>query len=255
LEKKKEVIPKVVELPVVEAPKDRDGDGIIDSLDACPDQAGPASLNGCPDRDNDNIADKDDNCPDVPGLAKYKGCPIPDTDKDGINDEQDKCPLVPGVARYQGCPVPDTDNDGVNDEEDKCPNEAGPASNFGCPVIAPEVIEKVNLAARNVFFATGSAKLLAKSYPALNGVVQILQDNPSFKVDIEGHTDTTGNPEKNHTLSHERANSVKAYLVSKGIDESRMTTAGFGSDRPIASNKTAAGKAKNRRVEMKLRNY
>lgn len=253
LGKKKVEAPKEVPLPI--AASDRDTDGLVDTLDACPDQAGPASLNGCPDRDNDNIADKDDACPDVPGLAKYKGCPIPDTDKDGINDEEDKCPQVAGVARYQGCPVPDTDKDGVNDEEDKCPNEAGPASNFGCPVIAPEVIEKVNVAARNIFFATGSAKLLAKSYPSLNNVVKVLQDNPSYKVDIEGHTDITGNSEKNHVLSHDRANSVKAYLVSKGIDESRMTTAGFGPDKPIADNKTAAGKAKNRRVEMKLRNY
>ena len=191
----------------------------------------------------------------MPGLAKYKGCPIPDTDNDGINDEQDKCPAVAGVARYMGCPVPDTDSDGVNDEEDKCPNEAGPASNFGCPVIPPQIIEKVNLAARNIFFATGSAKLLAKSYPALNNVLQVMQDNPSFKVNIEGHTDTVGTAEKNHVLSHDRANAVKTYLVSKGIDESRITAAGFGFDRPVASNKTAAGRAANRRVEMKLRNY
>src|ERR1035437_2609525 len=199
-------VPKEVIIPVVEPPKDRDGDGILDSLDACPDQAGPASLNGCPYRDGDGIADKDDSCPDVPGLARYHGCPIPDTDKDGVNDE-----------------------------EDKCPNEPGPASNFGCPVIAPEIIEKVNLAARNVFFATGSSKLLAKSYPSLDNVVKILQDNPSYKVDIEGHTDTTGTHEKNMVLSNDRAASVKAYLVSKGINESRISSAGFGPDRPIAT--------------------
>ncbi len=244
--------PKEVELPIV---TDRDNDGVLDSLDACPDTAGLAALNGCPDKDGDGIADKDDTCPDVAGTAKYQGCPVPDTDKDGINDEEDKCPNVPGVARYQGCPIPDTDGDGVNDEEDKCPNEAGVATNFGCPEIKPEIIEKVNLAARNVFFATGSSKLLAKSYASLNNVVKILTDNPTFKVDIDGHTDTTGNSEKNHVLSHDRANSVKAYLVSKGIDESRMTSQGFGPDQPIASNKTAAGRAKNRRVEMKLRNY
>lgn len=249
------VVPKVVELPVMVPPSDRDGDGIVDSLDACPDQAGPAALHGCPDRDGDGIADKDDACPDVPGLAKYKGCPIPDTDKDGINDEEDKCPTVPGVARYQGCPIPDTDGDGVNDEEDKCPNEAGPASNFGCPVIKTEIIEKVNTAAKNIFFASGSAKLLAKSYASLNNVVTVLKDNPTFKVDIEGHTDITGLKEKNMVLSQDRAASVKAYLVSKGIDDSRITSTGFGPDKPIADNKTAAGKAKNRRVEMKLRNY
>ena len=168
----------------------------LDDVDACPDVAGPAALNGCPDRDGDGIADKDDKCPDVAGLAKYNGCPIPDTDKDGINDEEDKCPTVPGVARYQGCPIPDTDNDGVNDEEDKCPNEPGPASNFGCPEIKQEIIEKVNLAAKNIFFATGSAKLLAKSYPSLNNVVKILTENPTYKVDIAGHTDTTGTHDK-----------------------------------------------------------
>ena len=253
--KERVTTPKEVILPVVAPLQDRDTDGIVDSLDACPDQAGSASLNGCPDRDNDNIADKDDSCPDVAGLAKYKGCPIPDTDNDGINDEEDKCPAVAGVARYQGCPIPDTDKDGVSDEEDKCPNEAGPASNFGCPEIAAEEIDKVNLAAKNIFFATGSPKLLAKSNSSLNNVVKILQDNPSYKVDIEGHTDTTGTAEKNQLLSQDRANAVKTYLISKGIDESRISSEGFGSYRPIATNKTAAGKAKNRRVEMKLRNY
>jgi OmpA-OmpF porin, OOP family len=244
--------PPPVQMPIV---LDRDGDGVPDDTDACPDLAGPATLNGCPDRDGDGIADKDDKCPDVAGIAKYDGCPIPDTDKDGINDEEDKCPTVSGVARYQGCPIPDTDNDGVNDEEDKCPNEAGPASNFGCPEIKQEIIEKVNLAARNIFFATGSAKLLAKSYSSLNNVVKILTDNPSFKVDIGGHTDITGTHDKNMVLSDNRAASVKAYLVSKGIDESRITSQGFGPDKPIADNKTATGRATNRRVEMKLRNY
>lgn len=254
--KKVPVAPKVVEIPVMALPpSDRDGDGIPDSLDECPDQAGPAALHGCPDRDGDGIADKYDECPDVPGLAKYHGCPIPDTDKDGINDEEDKCPTVPGVARYQGCPIPDTDGDGVNDEEDKCPNEPGPASNHGCPIIKPEIIEKVNTAAKNIFFASGSAKLLPKSFTSLNSVVQVLKDNPSYKVDIEGHTDNTGIKEKNQLLSENRAASVKAYLVSKAIDDSRMTSAGFGQDRPIADNKTTAGKAKNRRVEMRLRNY
>ncbi len=246
--------PPPVQMPIMEV-KDRDGDGIVDSLDACPDQAGPAALNGCPDRDGDGIADKDDACPDVAGLAKYKGCPVPDTDHDGINDEEDKCPTVPGVARYQGCPIPDTDGDGVNDEEDKCPNQPGPASNFGCPVIPQAQIEIVNKSAKNIFFAFGSAKLLGKSFPSLNNVVRLLKDNPTYRVDISGHTDTVGTAERNHTLSHARADAVKAYFISQGIDESRMTAEGYGFDRPIASNKTAAGRAKNRRVEMVLKNY
>ncbi|MBS1511458.1 MAG: OmpA family protein [Bacteroidetes bacterium] len=254
--KKKEVVlPPPPPPPVVEAPKDRDGDGIIDAEDKCPDVKGLASLQGCPDRDGDGIADAEDKCPDVAGLAKYGGCPIPDTDKDGINDEQDKCPTVKGVARYQGCPVPDTDKDGVNDEEDKCPNEAGPASNYGCPVIAQAVIDKINYAAKNIFFATGSAKLLPKSFKSLNEVVKILNDDKTLKLDIDGHTDSQGKPDKNQTLSENRAKAVKTYLMSKGVDESRLFAAGHGQDQPVADNKTAAGRAKNRRVEMKARNY
>ena len=241
--------------PPVEAPKDRDNDGVIDENDKCPDVPGVASLQGCPDKDGDGIADGEDKCPDVSGLAKYTGCPVPDTDKDGINDEMDKCVDVPGVARYQGCPVPDTDKDGVNDEEDKCPNEVGPATNFGCPVIETVIVEKVNKAAQNIFFATGSAKLLAKSNVSLNNVVAILNENPSYKVDIDGHTDITGTPEKNQVLSEARASSVKAYLESKGIAENRLVATGYGIDKPIADNKTVAGRSKNRRVEMRLRNY
>jgi outer membrane protein OmpA-like peptidoglycan-associated protein len=253
--KKKEPVPVVIPIPVVEPPKDRDGDGILDDVDKCPDVAGLASLQGCPDRDGDGITDADDKCPDVAGLARYQGCPIPDTDKDGINDEVDKCPTVPGLARYQGCPIPDTDGDGVNDEEDKCINEKGPASNFGCPVISEEIIKRVNVAAQNIFFVTASSKLLAKSFPKLNDVVTILKDNPSFKVQIDGHTDSQGKDEYNQGLSNDRAASVKAYLVSKGIDESRLSSTGYGETTPVADNKTAAGRAKNRRVEMTLRNY
>jgi OmpA-OmpF porin, OOP family len=252
---KAEPVPAVVLPPVMEAPKDRDGDGVLDTDDKCPDVAGLASLMGCPDKDGDGITDADDKCPDVAGLSKYQGCPIPDTDGDGINDEQDKCITVKGVARYQGCPVPDTDNDGVNDEEDKCPNEAGPATNFGCPVIAQAVIDKINYAAKNIFFATGSAKLLPKSFKSLNEVATIMAADKTLMLDIDGHTDSQGKPDKNQTLSENRANAVKAYLASKGVDESKMAAAGHGLDMPVADNKTAAGRAKNRRVEMKARNY
>ncbi len=254
--KKREVVmPPPPPPPVAEVPKDRDADGVIDANDKCPDVKGLASLQGCPDRDNDGITDADDKCPDVKGLAKYNGCPIPDTDKDGVNDEQDKCPTEPGVARYQGCPIPDTDKDGVNDEEDKCINEAGPASNFGCPVIAQAIIDKINYAAKNIFFATGSAKLLPKSFKSLNEVAKIMAADASLKLDIDGHTDNIGDAAKNQALSESRADAVKAYLTSKGVDDSKMTTTGHGSDMPAADNKSAAGRSKNRRVEMKARNY
>ncbi|MCP9752252.1 OmpA family protein [Ferruginibacter sp. HRS2-29] len=244
--------PVEVPLPVV---ADRDGDGVIDAEDKCPDTPGLASLQGCPDRDGDGIADGDDKCPDVAGLAKYQGCPIPDTDGDGINDEQDKCPTIKGFARYQGCPIPDTDGDGVNDEEDKCPTRPGPASNQGCPEIAKEVIEKINFAAKNVFFSTGSYKLLAKSNKSLNAVADLMKSDESLMIDIDGHTDSQGSDEKNQVLSDNRAAAVKNYLVSKGIAESRLKSAGYGETKPVADNKTAAGRAKNRRTEMTVRNF
>ncbi|MGQ0738749.1 MAG: thrombospondin type 3 repeat-containing protein, partial [Bacteroidota bacterium] len=185
---------KKVPVPVI---LDRDGDGVPDNVDACPDVPGPAATQGCPDRDGDGILDKDDKCPYVKGLVKYQGCPIPDTDKDGINDEEDKCPTVPGlaryqgcpipdtdkdgfidevdkcptvpgVARYQGCPVPDTDGDGVNDEEDRCPNLPGVRENQGCPVISEEIKKRVSIAAKNILFETGKSKLRTSSFKGLN---------------------------------------------------------------------------------------
>ncbi|MGB3008092.1 MAG: OmpA family protein, partial [Chitinophagaceae bacterium] len=199
--------------------------------------------------------DEEDKCPTVPGLARYQGCPIPDTDKDGINDEEDKCPTIPGVARYQGCPVPDTDGDGVNDEEDKCVTIPGPRENYGCPVITEEIKKKVDFAAKNILFVTGSAKLQTKSFKGLNEVAQIMKDNPGMSLAIDGHTDNVGAEDKNQVLSDNRANSVKTYLVSKGVDETKITAQGHGETMPVADNKTAAGRQQNRRSELKLSYY
>jgi OOP family OmpA-OmpF porin len=252
----KRKVPAPVELPKLPVINyDRDNDGVPDSVDRCPDTYGLAKLKGCPDRDGDGIADIDDKCPDVPGLARYQGCPIPDRDKDGINDEEDKCPDVPGLARYQGCPIPDTDKDGVNDEEDKCILEPGPASNFGCPLIDETIIKKINKLLQNVYFATGKSNLLPKSFPPLNEVAKVMNDNPHFYANIDGHTDSTGQFDKNMVLSNDRAASVMTYLVGKGVKAEHLTSTGYGPTKPIASNKTAAGRALNRRVEMHVRNY
>ncbi len=205
------------------------------------------------DRDNDGVADADDKCPDTPGLASLQGCP--DKDGDGIADADDKCPDVAGIAKYQGCPIPDTDGDGINDEEDKCPTKPGVAENAGCPVIAKEVIEKINFAAKNVFFNSGSYKLMPKSFKSLNNVVAILKADESLFLDIDGHTDASGADDKNQVLSENRAKAVKDYLVSKGIADSRLTSTGYGETKPVADNATAAGRAKNRRTEMTVRNY
>lgn len=256
-DKKEPVIVTPPPAPVVVVEKDTDGDGILDSKDKCPTVAGTAKYDGCPvpDTDGDGINDDNDKCPTVKGLAKYDGCPVPDTDKDGINDEEDKCPTVAGVARYQGCPVPDTDKDGVNDEEDKCPTVPGVRENNGCPAVKDEVVKKVAASAKNVFFVTGSAKLQTKSFKSLDEVVAILKEDVALKLDIEGHTDNTGTDKVNVPLSQNRAKSVHDYIVSKGIDAARLTSEGFGSSKPVADNKTAAGRTQNRRVEMKLKYY
>jgi OmpA-OmpF porin, OOP family len=262
--------------------KDKDGDGIPDNKDACPLVAGAAITNGCPDKDGDGIADNRDKCPDVAGLVKYDGCPIPDTDKDGINDEADKCPLVAGlakydgcpppdtdkdginddedkcptiagVAKYNGCPVPDKDNDGVSDEDDKCPDVAGTIENNGCPVIKEEVKKQVDFAAENIFFLLNSAQLSAKSHAPLDTVAEILKKNPSITITVNGYTDNTGTEAANLSMSAKRAMAVKNYLVKDGIDESRIFTNGYGQTAPVADNKTSAGRAKNRRVELKLK--
>jgi len=129
---------------------------------------------------------------------------------------------------------------------------AGPASNKGCPEIKEEVKKKIEVAAQKIYFATGSAKLLATSNASLNEISKILLEDQDLKLDISGHTDNTGKADKNQVLSESRAKSVYDYLLKKGVDEARLRSTGLGQDQPIADNKTAAGRSKNRRVEMQL---
>lgn len=233
-------------------PKDTDGDGVADKDDQCPLEAGPVALNGCPDKDNDGIADKDDKCPTIAGVAKYNGCPIPDTDNDGINDEEDKCPTVAGVAKYGGCPIPDTDGDGVNDEMDKCPTVAGPATNKGCPELTQEVKQKLDVSGKNIHFESAKAQIKPQSFKVLDDLVNILNEYKEYNLDIDGHTDSSGDPVRNKNLSESRAQAVVDYLISKGISANRLKAEGFGDEKPVADNKTVAGRAANRRVELKL---
>lgn len=244
-----------VKLPVLGKGGDRDGDGIADVFDRCPDEPGLKYLQGCPDRDSDGVADIDDKCPDIAGFTRYQGCLIPDTDGDGVNDEMDKCPDVAGLARYQGCAAIDTDGDGINDDDDKCVSVKGLASNYGCPAIDQSLIDQVNVAAKNIFFKTYSAELLPKSFSNLNDVVKILNDNPTYKIQINGYTDNRGDVLMNQNLSAARAASVRDYIKSKGISESRLFSTGYGELNPVATNSTVAGQTQNRRVEMQLRNY
>lgn len=210
--------------PPVVVVTDRDGDGVPDSLDECPDVKGLAALHGCPDKDGDGIADKDDKCPDVAGLAKYQGCPIPDTDGDGVNDEIDQCPTV-----------------------------AGTVANHGCPEVKAEIKKKVELNAKDIYFTPASDKILSTSFKSLDEVAEILKADKGLKLDISGHTDNTGDAAKNKVLSEQRAKAVNDYLVSKGVDASHLTAEGFGQEKPVADNKTDEGKKLNRRVELKLK--
>lgn len=236
-------------LPVAVVEKDSDNDGIPDSKDKCPREAGLAKYDGCPvpDTDKDGIDDEADKCPTRPGTAKYNGCPVPDADNDGINDEEDACPKQMGMARYKGCPIPDTDKDGVNDELDKCPDMAGPASNNGCP----EIQAKMNELAKSIFFKPNSAQIKPEANKPMQEVIAILKQYPAAKLNIEGHTDNSGNPARNKALSQKRADAIKQYFVKSGIEAKRLTAIGYGSEKPLADNKTPAGKAKNRRVELK----
>ncbi|OSY88719.1 cell envelope biogenesis protein OmpA [Tenacibaculum holothuriorum] len=250
---KEDACPEVAGLKEFNGCPDADGDGVKDSDDACPDVAGLAALNGCPDTDGDGIADKDDACPNAKGTKAMNGCP--DADGDGVADNKDKCPQVAGPAANGGCPWPDTDKDGVLDKDDKCPQVPGVASNNGCPevVIIEEAVKKLNDFARAIYFNSGRSSFRPGVSGKLDLIAGIMTEYPKANFSIEGHTDSSGRASTNMRLSDKRAKAVLDYLVSKGIAASRLTSAGFGEDYPIASNKTRAGRAQNRRVEIKVK--
>jgi outer membrane protein OmpA-like peptidoglycan-associated protein len=245
-------------------PGDLDGDGVPDNVDQCPrvpeDRDGFEDADGCPDDDNDKdgITDKLDKCPNEPedrdGFEDADGCPDPDNDKDGILDKDDKCPNEPedkdGFEDADGCPDPDNDKDGIPDIADKCPNEPGVAPD-GCPkkynlVVVTE--NKIELK-QTVFFETNRARIRSVSFALLSDVAQAMKDNSAIKVEIQGHTDSQGNDRFNLKLSQKRAESVRSYLIKKGVSGDRMVARGYGEGVPIADNRTADGRSQNRRVE------
>ena len=247
---KDDACPEVAGLKQFNGCPDTDADGIEDSKDACPDVAGPVEFNGCPDTDGDGIADKDDACPEVAGIKSLNGCP--DADGDGIADKDDKCPSVKGPKENGGCPWPDRDGDKVLDKDDKCPDVAGTVANKGCPEVSDEVVKRLNDYAKTILFDSGKASFQQQTYPVLEAITAILKEYPNSKFSIEGHTDSDGSDASNQTLSENRAAAVKDYLIEKGIASSRLSSVGFGEKSPIDSNKTKAGKANNRRTEVKL---
>jgi len=226
------------------AKKDLDGDGIQNTEDACPQVAGLIEFNGCPD--TDGIQDAEDDCPEVAGIASLNGCP--DTDGDGIQDEEDDCPNTPGIPAFNGCP----DTDGVKDLEDQCPDEAGTIENDGCPEITQEIIERLQEIGKIIYFATNDSKLNERNNQILDEVFNTLQNYSSYKVVVEGHTDSSGQASFNQALSEKRANSVMRYLIEKGMSPSRVSAKGYGETRPAVSNDTAEGRRENRRVVFEI---
>jgi OOP family OmpA-OmpF porin len=244
--------PEVAGLKELNGCPDTDADGITDADDACPEIAGLKELNGCPDADGDGITDADDACPEVKGSKMMKGCP--DTDGDGVADNLDKCPTVTGPKANNGCPWTDTDGDGIADKDDKCPKVKGTVANNGCPEeeVSQETMEKLNEYAKTILFDSGRSSFQQKTHSVLLSITGILKEYPNTNFSIEGHTDSDGSEASNQTLSENRAAAVKDYLVENGISATRLTSAGFGESNPKDTNKTRAGKANNRRVEVKL---
>jgi outer membrane protein OmpA-like peptidoglycan-associated protein len=227
---------------------DSDNDGIPDERDNCPNVFGTALMKGCPDRDRDGIADDQDNCPDERGVASNNGCPqVLDRDNDGIPDESDQCPDEYGPERFSGCP--DKDGDGVPDKDDKCPEITGLPDHDGC---VPEEVKKFTGAIKGINFKTGSSAILSTSFKLLDQAVSVLNEFPTLRIRIDGHTDNVGKAEYNQKLSEDRAAKVKEYFVSKQIDETRIETYGNGDSSPVADNSTAAGRAENRRIEFTI---
>ena len=275
-----------IKIPVYQKKfKDTDGDGVIDKEDACKKVAGPAENNGCPwpDTDGDKVFDKDDVCPSIAGPVENKGCPWKDSDGDTLLDNVDACPAIAGPVENKGCPWPDTDGDRVLDKDDACPNVAGlienkgcpdldadkdgvldkddecplvvgPADNKGCPKVTKETLKQLQVEAKSIFFTTGKATLSdankGETTGRLDAIKEILRNYPNAKFAINGHTDNVGNAKANQKLSEQRAKAVMDALIEKGVNPANLTSQGFGASKPVKSNKTAAGRAENRRTEI-----
>lgn len=254
---------------VVGPRKDRDGDGIFDDLDSCPDDPedrdGFQDEDGCPDLDDDNdgIPDTKDRCPrdpeDKDGFQDEDGCPDPDNDNDGILDVKDKCPLEAedkdGFEDEDGCPDEDNDKDGIPDKEDLCPDEPETFNDYadtdGCPdedqvrVVGARIVLD-----DRVHFMVNSHIIRRQSFPLLERLAKLIKDHPEYiHIAIEGHADERGPDSFNQPLSERRAASVLEQLVKAGVPRDRLSSKGFGESAPRSEKKTEFGYYQNRRVE------
>ncbi len=240
---------------------DADGDGVTDALDKCPTtpKGEPVDAAGCSesqkDDDKDGVTNNADKCPNTPRGEQVdtSGCSASqrDSDGDGVNDALDKCPDTPKgfPVDARGCPR-DSDGDGVPDGADKCPNTPNgqAVDGSGCPVLFKGGEKRVVL--QGVNFETGKSDLTEESKAVLQDVAKQLAANPEVRVEVQGHTDNVGGRAYNQRLSQARARTVEKFLEANGVSPAQVSSKGYGMSKPIASNKTAEGRAKNRRVEL-----
>jgi outer membrane protein OmpA-like peptidoglycan-associated protein len=250
--------------------RDTDGDGILDDVDRCP--AEPEDTDqyddsdGCPDPDNDGdgIADAQDKCPlepeDMDGFQDDDGCPDKDNDADGVADLQDRCPNEPedldGFADADGCPDPDNDKDGFADSVDKCPGEAeiinGVDDDDGCPdkgntlvVLSPDRLELLE----SIEFK--KAVIQKQSFNLLGQMGATLRAHPEIiRLRITVHMQPTKKPDDDRALSEQRAQAIRDWLVTYGVDDKRLEPRGFGGSKPLVDPTTRGAKAINERVDL-----
>ncbi len=249
---------------------DKDFDGIVDKRDNCP--TDPEDLDrfedadGCPDDDNDRdtVMDWDDACPDAPEDADRwedaDGCPDEDNDEDGLLDVRDQCPNHPedmdGFRDADGCADNDNDADGLADYRDECPDVPESYNGFddldGCPDTMPDEVQRFTGVIRGVNFLVNSAEITVDSYRLLDEAAAMLRTYENLHIEVQGHTDSDGADHFNLDLSQRRSESVRTYLVRRGISPDRLEANGYGEDVPLVSNQTSKGKAVNRRVEFQV---
>lgn len=231
---------------------DSDGDGVVDRLDRCPmtPPGRKVDAQGCePDSDGDGVIDALDRCPGTPSGAKVdgSGCEL-DGDGDGVVDRLDRCPTTPAGRKVdaQGC-EPDGDGDGIVDALDQCPDtpKGDKVDAKGCTLSSSIVLKGVN-------FDNDSAQIRPEARAILDEMVATLKRYPHIRVEVAGHTDSRMSEAYNLELSQRRAEAVRDYFVQMGIDAARLTAKGYGETQPVADNKTAQGRAENRRVELRI---
>ena len=250
--------------------QDGDGDGVYDGRDRCPSEAedldGFEDQDGCPDPDNDSdgLLDNVDQCPSTPedkdGWDDGDGCPDHDNDDDGLPDGTDTCPNKAedddGFEDTDGCPDLDNDQDGILDDADKCSNHAETINGFedldGCPDTIPEKLKKFTGVIPNINFKSASDELLSSSFPTLDRAAEVLNEFTAVRFEIQGHASSEGDDEYNLKLSRKRAEAVREYLIDRGVSAERLRAQGYGETIPLSTNRSEAGRSKNRRVEFQI---